>query len=53
MIYADEKRFDVIIVGGGLAGLTSAVFLSQAGKEILLIEKNAEFGGLVNSGKLI
>ena len=46
---ADQKRYDAIIVGGGLAGLTSAVFLSQAGKKILLIEKNAEFGGLVNS----
>jgi phytoene dehydrogenase-like protein len=46
---AEQKRYDAIIVGGGLAGLTSAVFLSQAGKKILLIEKNAEFGGLVNS----
>lgn len=50
---ADQKRYEAIIVGGGLAGLTSAVFLSQAGKKILLIEKNAEFGGLVNSGKFI
>ncbi|WP_106449248.1 phytoene desaturase family protein [Trichococcus alkaliphilus] len=46
---AEQKRYDAIIVGGGLAGLTSAVFLSQSGKKILLIEKNAEFGGLVNS----
>jgi flavin-dependent dehydrogenase len=30
----------VIIVGGGLAGLTSALHLSQFGKLVLLIEKN-------------
>ncbi len=32
--------YDVIIVGGGLAGLTSAVHLSKKGMTVLLIEKN-------------
>lgn len=32
--------FDVIIIGGGLAGLTSAIHLSKFGKKALLIEKN-------------
>lgn len=32
--------FDVIIVGGGLAGLTSAIHLSKFNKQVLLIEKN-------------
>jgi phytoene dehydrogenase-like protein len=45
----EEKIYDSIIVGGGLAGLTSAVFLSKSGRETLLIEKNNELGGLVNS----
>lgn len=31
---------DVIIVGGGLAGLTSAVHLAKKGQSVLLIEKN-------------
>jgi flavin-dependent dehydrogenase len=37
-----KKRttFDVIIVGGGLAGLTSAIHLSKLKKKVLLIEKN-------------
>jgi len=32
-----------------MAGLTSAAFLSRAGQKVLLIEKNRECGGLVNS----
>ena len=45
----ERMRYDVVIVGGGIAGLTSATTLARAGKNILLIEKNDELGGLVNS----
>jgi len=34
-------NFDVIIVGGGLAGLCNAIHLSKFDKRILLIEKNS------------
>jgi phytoene dehydrogenase-like protein len=44
-----ENTYNTIVVGGGIAGLTSAVYLSRAGKKVLLIEKNKELGGLVNS----
>ncbi|MDP3453505.1 MAG: NAD(P)/FAD-dependent oxidoreductase [Bacteroidales bacterium] len=43
------NRFDTIVVGGGIAGLTSAAYLSRSGHRVLLIEKNRELGGLVNS----
>ncbi len=33
------KKWDVIIIGGGLAGLSTALHLSKAGFEIALIEK--------------
>jgi flavin-dependent dehydrogenase len=33
-------NFDVIIIGGGLAGLCNAIHLSKFGKNVLLIEKN-------------
>ncbi|HUX95793.1 MAG TPA: NAD(P)/FAD-dependent oxidoreductase [Bacteroidales bacterium] len=44
-----ENKYNTIIVGGGIAGLTSANYLSREGQKVLLIEKNSEFGGLVNS----
>jgi menaquinone-9 beta-reductase len=34
-----NDKFDIIIVGGGLAGLTSSVLLADAGRKVLLIEK--------------
>lgn len=34
-------EYDVIIVGGGLAGLTSSIRLRQKGHSVLLIEKNS------------
>jgi flavin-dependent dehydrogenase len=36
-----NRQIDVLIIGGGLAGLTSAIHLSRAGKQVLLIEKNS------------
>lgn len=44
-----EPEFDVIIVGGGLAGLTAGAYLAKAGRRVLLCEKEQKTGGLVNS----
>lgn len=43
------KRTEVAIVGAGIAGLTTAYFLNQAGYKVILIEK--EFCGAGASGK--
>lgn len=39
--------FDCIIVGSGVAGMTSAIYLKRAGLKILLLEKSAP-GGQIN-----
>ncbi len=41
--------YDVVIVGGGLSGLTAAAYLSQAGLKVILCEKEEKVGGLVGS----
>ena len=41
-----SEHFDIIIVGGGPAGLTAAVYARRAGKSVLLLEK-AGFGGQI------
>lgn len=41
-----SNLYDVIIIGGGPAGLTSAVYALRAGKSVLVIEKSA-FGGQI------
>lgn len=40
---------DVLVVGGGMAGLTASAYLARAGFDVVLMEKNAVCGGLVNS----
>lgn len=44
-----ENHFDVIIVGAGMAGLTSAAYLTKSGFRVLLIEKHHKNGGLLGS----
>lgn len=42
-------KYDAIIVGGGIAGLTAATYLTKNGYQVLLCEKEDHVGGLVNS----
>jgi phytoene dehydrogenase-like protein len=48
----NEKEFDTIIVGGGLSGLTAAVYLSRMGKSVLVIEKENLLGGLARTTEM-
>lgn len=43
------KQKDVIVVGGGIAGLTAALSLAHKGRSVLLLERNERCGGLMNS----
>jgi predicted Rossmann fold flavoprotein len=38
------QLYQYIIIGGGASGLMSAILLAQKGKEVLILEKNAQIG---------
>lgn len=40
---------DIIVIGGGLAGLTCSAFLAKTGLSVLLMEKTEKLGGCINS----
>jgi phytoene dehydrogenase-like protein len=40
-----EKKYDVVVIGGGLAGLTAANLLGRNGHKVLLIEAHNKLGG--------
>lgn len=46
------KNTDVLIIGGGAAGLTAAVYASRAGLETTVIENNIPGGQIANAQKI-
>ena len=44
--------YDVIVIGAGPAGLTSAIYLRRANKNVLVLEKNTYGGSIVNANKI-
>jgi thioredoxin reductase (NADPH) len=50
--HADQPFYDVVIIGGGPAGLSAAVYASADGLRVLLIERNAPGGQAGNSPKI-
>lgn len=45
-----DKTFDVIVIGGGTAGVVAAVQAARAGASTLLVEKTGMLGGTVTTG---
>ena len=41
----NSKKYDAIIVGGGISGLSSLIALNKKGLKVLLLEKSAFLGG--------
>lgn len=47
-----QKMYDVIIIGGGPAGLTAGIYLQRAGIKTLILEKET-IGGQISSSPLV
>lgn len=45
-------EYDVVIIGGGPAALTAAVYASRANLSVLFIEKGAPGGKMVKTFKI-
>ncbi len=52
MFVFGDPEYDVIIVGGGPAGLTASVYAARSGKSVLVIERE-KFGGQITSSPLV
>ncbi len=44
-----EERYDIIIIGGGISGLSLANFLAQMDRKVLILEKQNRVGGVIES----
>ena len=44
-----KGNYDVIVVGGGIAGVSASVAAVRGGASVLLIEKSINLGGLATS----
>ena len=45
--YIEETSKDILVVGGGITGLTAAIEIAKAGYNVYLVEKEPELGGWV------
>ena len=44
---APKDRKPILIIGGGISGITAAVEIAEVGREVILVEKEAYLGGNV------
>ena len=45
-----RKTYDVIVIGGGIAGIAASLSAARENKNVLLIESSFQLGGLATSG---
>lgn len=47
------EAYDIVVLGGGVAGVSAALSAARNHKKVALIEKNCNLGGLATSGLVI
>ena len=47
-----KDRYDTIIIGGGVAGMTTALYLKRAGKNVAIIEKESPGGQITRTATI-
>ena len=47
-----KSSFDCIIIGAGIAGLTAAIYLKRAGKNVVIIEKSMPGGQILKTNSI-
>jgi len=46
----NERKYDVVVVGGGMAGISAAICAARAGAKTLLVERHPYVGGAFTAG---
>jgi len=49
MVHRRSKKYDAVIIGGGISGLVCGCYLAKAGMKVLIVEKNSKPGGYCSS----
>lgn len=44
-----SKKYDVIIIGAGIAGMTAAIYVQRAGRSVLVLEGRIHGGQIINT----
>ncbi|MFC0391858.1 phytoene desaturase family protein [Paenibacillus mendelii] len=46
------NKYEAAVIGGGLTGLTAAVYLARSGKSVVVLEKDSRLGGLAQTARM-
>jgi len=49
----NDQQYDIVILGGGISGMASAIKLAESGKKVLLLESQNELGGKIKTSNIM
>lgn len=49
----ETKKYDIVVLGGGTAGVSAALSAARFGKKVAIVEKSCNLGGLATNGLVI